>query len=144
MPGQRERIARVYLSKKEGGLNIAMPETTSKIPMDYGREVGSAFSGSNMEGRSALDFDTHRVNRALIAYEQLQDTILRTSVRWNDADYGKLLENYEGQIDPGDIEKVRYRFGAFASIAKDFEPKIDPMEAKFPMPPGKLRISPME
>ena len=144
MPGQRERIARVYLSKKEGGLNIAMPREISEALMGYGAEIGTAFSGANESGKSALDFDTHRVKRALIAYEQLQDTILRTSVRWRDANYGNLLQNHADNIDPQDIKKVQERFGAFASIAKAFDPKIDPVAANFPLPPGKLRISPME
>lgn len=141
MPGQRERIAHVLLSKEEGGLNLAMPPERSLRLMRHGREVGRRFA----EG--ALDFDEHRWRRALVAYDQLERTTITTGETW-DAGFAEWLSEYMqhpasyGRLTARDRETLKHRLGAFASLNTEFSPPIPNGDAKLPRPTGRLSIGP--
>lgn len=141
MPGQRERIARIFLAESEGGLNLAMPEARSTALMHYGLEAGRKFA----EG--ALDFDEHRWRRALVAYEQLEQAVAGTEKIWT-AEYGAWLaaylqhpKSYRG-VTMTDRANIHARLAAFAALGATFEPPIKQKRRKFPRPSGRLRISP--
>lgn len=141
MPGQRERIAHVLLSKEEGGLNLSMPPDRSLRLMHHGLEAGRRFA----EG--ALDFDDHRWRRALVAYDQLERTLDSTGAVWRDG-FGAWLETY--MEDPAsyrglsarDREWLLERLEAFASLDEAFTPPMPGKRRKLPRPTGRLRIGP--
>ncbi|MDS7595356.1 patatin-like phospholipase family protein [Agrobacterium tumefaciens] len=142
MPGQRERIARVFLTKDEGGLNLTMPPERSTKLMSYGLDVGSQFANG------ALNFDEHRWRRALVAYDRLEDTVLATERRWNEGGFEDWLKNYVvdvksyKSVTKGDREKLIARIAAFAALSQNFSPAIENKRKKFPNPIGRLRIGP--
>lgn len=141
MPGQRERIARVFLSAKEGGLNLTMPPGRSGALMRYGQEVGARFAGG------ALDFDEHRWRRALVAYDQLEDAALATGAIW-DGGYGDWLAHYltdpksYRSITDDERARIHARLAAFAALKAAFTPPIPNKRTKLPRPIGRLRIGP--
>ena len=141
MPGQRERIARVYLTNEEGGLNLTMPERRSEQLMGYGQQVGTAFANG------ALDFDEHRWRRALVAYDQLEKTVFATEQVWS-AGFGSWFQRYLSdvksykEVTPTDRRLILERFEAFGALAASFAPAIVGKSRKFPRPGGRLRIGP--
>lgn len=141
MPGQRERIARVFLSDKEGGLNLTMPEERSSVLMGYGLSVGQKFAGG------ALDFDEHRWRRALVAYDQLEQAAAGGDRVWNGG-YSAWLAAYIADpksyrsVAKTDRQNLHRRLGMFAALAGGFKPFIKNRGRKFPRPIGKLRIGP--
>jgi hypothetical protein len=140
MPGQRERIARVYLTTDEGGLNLSMPAARSGNLMKYGQTVGWSFANG------ALDFDDHRWRRSLVAYDQLEELVSRTGHRWNegfDDWFGNYMKNPASYAIPmTDRRNVRRRLGAFADLAGAYAPPIKNKGRKFPRPRGRFRIVP--
>jgi predicted acylesterase/phospholipase RssA len=141
MPGQRERIAHVLLSKDEGGLNLSMPPERSLRLMQYGLEVGRRFA----EG--ALDFDDHRWRRALVAYDQLERTVGNTGAAWRGG-FGTWLRAYMDDpasyrdLSARDREWLHDRLDAFAGLESTFTPKLPGRARKLPRPAGRLRIGP--
>ncbi|WP_313537281.1 patatin-like phospholipase family protein [Sphingomonas sp.] len=141
MPGQRERIARIFLSDREGGLNLAMPEDRSTALMGYGLQAGRQFAGG------ALDFDEHRWRRSLVAYEQLEQAVVGTEAVWS-AGFGDWLAAYLDHpqsykaVTMADRQNIHARLARFAGLAAAFRPLIAHKRRKFPRPAGRLRIGP--
>lgn len=141
MPGQRERIARVYLTEEEGGLNLNMPRQRSEKLMGYGQQAGAAFAGG------ALDFNQHRWRRTLVAYDQLERIVFATKQVWATG-FGSWLENYlpnvksYKDVTPTDRGLILQRFNAFGALVGAFAPVIVGKSRKFPRPSGRLRIGP--
>lgn len=141
MPGQRERIARVFLSPDEGGLNLTMPKKRSAALMQYGLTVGQKFASG------ALDFDEHRWRRSLVAYDQLEQAVVGTERVWN-AGFGAWFAAYITNpqsykaVTKTDRKNIHKRLQAFALLSQLFMPLVRNKTAKFPKPIGKLRIGP--
>ncbi|MBO9706615.1 MAG: patatin-like phospholipase family protein [Caulobacter sp.] len=141
MPGHRERIARVYLSKDEGGLNLTMPEARSRALMTYGLQAGQAFVNT-------FDFDEHRWRRTLTAFEQLEDTVHATHRLWTQGGYDAWYAAYAPhalsykKVTKADREKIGARLKAFAGLVEAFTPPVPNKPKKFPRPAGRLRIVP--
>jgi hypothetical protein len=118
-----------------------MPPERSLLLMQYGREVGRRFA----EG--ALDFDDHRWRRALVLYDQLEQTTSATGETWRTG-FGEWLRRY--MADPAsyrrltldDREKLHARLEAFAELDLEFSPPLSDRERKIPRPTGRLRIGP--
>ncbi|KQN73546.1 patatin [Sphingomonas sp. Leaf62] len=141
MPGQRERIARVFLSPDEGGLNLTMPKKRSAALMQYGLSVGQKFASG------ALNFDEHRWRRSLVAYDQLEQAVVGTERVWNAgfrswfAAYSANPQTYKA-VTKTDRRNIHDRLQAFALLSHLFQPLVRNKTAKFPKPIGKLRIGP--
>ena len=75
--GQRERIARVYLTPREGGLNLDMPPDVSRALMGYGLEVGRLFTSGQ------FSFDEHRYRRLLAFYRNSTAWLDQAGAAWN-------------------------------------------------------------
>lgn len=74
--GYAERIVEVRLDpKSEGGLNLAMGETTIERLGAYGREAGQKFAG--------FDFDEHRWRRALTVMPSLEKSFEGITAAWD-------------------------------------------------------------
>ncbi len=138
MPGQRERIAKVYLTSEEGGLNLTMPRERSQALMRYGQEVGARFAAG------AFDFDEHRWRRALVAYEQLEKTVGALDSVWSGGGFGDWLQEYEPLSYKSAVPSkpaIHERIGRLAALGKKFVPALSGRRM-FPRPPGRLRIGP--
>lgn len=138
MPGQRERIAKVYLTPQEGGLNLTMPKARSQALMRYGQAVGARFA----EG--AFDFDEHRWRRALVAYEQIEKTVVALDAVWTEAGFGDALAAHAPQsYKAAALLKplLHDRLGVLAALAQRFVPPLAGRKI-FPRPTGRLRIGP--
>jgi hypothetical protein len=135
MPGQRERICHVKLSKEEGGLNLAMsPETSVKL-MAYGDQAGDVI-------RRDFNFCEHRWRRTLVAYEQFQTTLTGIGETW--PSYGSWLNGYAPasyKRAAGKKAQIGARFGTLAGVAPSFTPLLKGV-GLFPRPSGRLRIVP--
>lgn len=139
MPGQRERIAKVYLTPEEGGLNLTMPRARSQALMRYGQEVGARFAAGE------FDFNEHRWRRTLVAYEQLERTVGALDAVWSGAGFGDWLQDYEPlsyRSARASRPVIHDRIGRLAALSKGFLPTLGGRAKLFPRPPGRLRIGP--
>ena len=64
-PGYRDRIVRISLNRREGGLNLNMPSDVQKALADYGTEaahriIGHFIDGADHEGPVRTTWDNHR------------------------------------------------------------------------------------
>jgi hypothetical protein len=75
--GQRERIAKIFLSEGEGGLNLDMQPDVSRSLMSYGWTAGRLFTSGQ------FSFDEHRWRRLLAFYRNSTEWIDRAGVAWN-------------------------------------------------------------
>jgi predicted acylesterase/phospholipase RssA len=136
--GQRERIARIFLDKEEGGLNLRMPESLSRSLMSYGLDAGRLFT-------SSFDFDEHRWRRTLGVYRNTGDWIDRTAAVWNGG-FGKWFATYEKQVKSykkltqADRKLMARQVGQLAT-ASSSRPKIKRADDKFPGNTGQLRVT---
>ena len=142
MPGQRERIAKVMLSKTEGGLNLTMPPEVSRDVMRYGQEVGQRFANGD------LDFDEHRWRRALVAYEQLEGALMGTHKTWSTRQFGAWLADYAPRaksytkLSEAERASIVARLAAFAALDGQFKDEVADKDSRMPRPMGRLRIGP--
>ena len=140
MPGQRERIAHIYLTPEEGGLNLAMPEDVSRRLMRYGREAGRRFANG------ALDFQEHCWRRSLLVYKHLEAVTQATEQTWGSGGFGQDLYDYLGNVksykafDPAERADMWRRLAGFAALGSTFRPAM--AERKFPKPAGTFGIRP--
>ena len=137
MPGQRERIARVFLSPEEGGLSLDMPAELSRKLMAYGGEVGQAVLDD-------FDFAEHRWRRALSVYAVLQGQAAEAKTGW-DGGFGAWLWGYTPRtyvraVAPANRETLNARLAAFAALGETFSPALSVSD--FPKPRGVMRITP--
>jgi predicted acylesterase/phospholipase RssA len=69
LPGYRDRVVHVFLSKEEGGLNLSMPKERVRALALRGEAAGKAIQ--------SLDWDGHRWTRFRTAMAQLQEKLDR-------------------------------------------------------------------
>lgn len=140
--GQRERIARIFLTDKEGGLNLDMPPELSRQLMRWGYEAGRKFK----EGE--FDFDEHRWRRLLVLYKHLQQTLDSIDRIW-DGGFGDWYARYYPKVKSYKKLTIEDRL----RIARDMEelldgrdgqgaPTLGGMEAKLPRKSGVLKVAP--
>src|SRR5262249_27993119 len=86
LPGYRERIVSVYLTDKEGGLNLNMPQERIKFLTELGRRAGSLFVGAprTPEDKDVFDFDDHRWRRYLVAFGRIEEAMESAARAWGD------------------------------------------------------------
>lgn len=141
--GQRERIARIYLTSNEGGLNLNMSPETSRALMFWGYEAGKKFK----EG--GLDFDEHKWRRLLALYQNLRSYLLRANTVWSKG-YAQWYESYlrdtetYNALSLADKRRIKADLDALFEISSVFEaePLIRNPDEKFPRKIGVLKTSP--
>ncbi|ODU68859.1 MAG: hypothetical protein ABT11_14905 [Novosphingobium sp. SCN 66-18] len=140
--GQRERIARIFLTDREGGLNLDMPPAVSRQLMRWGYEAGCKFTDG------PFDFDEHKWRRLLVLYKHLEQNLEATDSIWEAGfsdwykaylrevkSYRKLTLTDRRQI-AADIRKLlaARKSGDAAAIAR--------LEEKLPKRAGTLKVAP--
>lgn len=146
LTGQRERIARIYLTPDEGGLNLEMHPEVSRQLMLYGLEAGREFCDG------AFDFDEHRWRRLIVLYDHLDRMLSRLDEIWTPA-YREWFEGYRGKvrsyakaIPAGDREKILRAMDALVAAHRnmpdDIAIPIERRDTNFPKKRGKLAIGP--
>ena len=155
VPGYRDRIVHVYLDKKEGGLNLNMPDPILKALSGYGekaadRLIDHFIKGVGPEGKPTLmTWDHHRWTRCRSTLSLLEEFL---------TDLARSLENPEsgdrtflelisrGRTDPPEgypftdeqREEAKTRIGALQKLGHC---KIS-LEPGAPKPAPALRIRP--
>jgi hypothetical protein len=136
--GQRERIARIFLDRTEGGLNLNMPAEVSRALMSYGRDAGRLFT-------TRFDFDEHRWRRVLGVYRNTEDWIDRATTSWTGG-YAVWFNGYQGKVGSyrsltlPDRKLIAKHFTSLA-IATEARTKITRADDKFPRRTGQLRVT---
>lgn len=77
LPGFRDRVAEIWLGKDEGGLNLAMPETTIRNLVDLGHQAGAqlAFRYGELDQGDAMSWQGHKWTRFRSGMEGLAKEI---------------------------------------------------------------------
>lgn len=136
--GQRERIARIFLDRREGGLNLNMPAHVSKALMSYGLDAGRLFT-------TRFDFDEHRWRRMLSVYRNTEEWMDRATTAWTGG-YAVWFQGYQGRVGSyrslalGERKLIAKHFDDLAS-ATVTRTKITRATAKFPARTGQLRVA---
>jgi hypothetical protein len=141
MTGQRERIAHIYLSGGEGGLNLDMKPEVSRALMGYGLAAGRKFA------LGEFNFDEHRWRRLLAFYRNSIGWIDRAATAWDDG-MRQWYQGYSASIRSYRISKVSRRKIAIGIdvmlVPPPPEQRISSkiIERSFPKNVGQLRNAP--
>jgi predicted acylesterase/phospholipase RssA len=139
--GQRERIAKVFLSNSEGGLNLDMSTAVSRQLMKWGHAAGQKFAGG------AFDFDEHRWRRTIALYHNLEQYLQTLERGWIGAgrpwynNYSLKATSYK-KLTSSDRGLIRIELDAVTAGASRRSNAIRKPENKFPRRIGQLRIGP--
>jgi hypothetical protein len=93
LPGYRDRVAHVFLSDQEGGMNLTMPEERVRKLTLRGQAAGQALQ--------TLDWDGHRWTRFRSAMSQLEERLDRMEEVYSGG--------FEGFLEAHDSKKGRYQ-----------------------------------
>ena len=141
--GQRERIARVFLTDREGGLNLDMQPEISRQLMRWGYEAGCKFTNGD------FDFNEHRWRRLLVLYKHLEHNLDEIDRIWREGGFGAWYDGYLPDVESykkltktdrrriaADIRKL-----LAARASEDARP-IANLEQKLPKRAGVLKVAP--
>jgi hypothetical protein len=133
LPGFRDRIVRVALSREEGGLNLAMPPATVAKLLKYGEEAGAAALG--------FEFTEHQWARAASSYQAFNDQSKAMKDAWPElravvVNYGPTANSFK-EMRPY-IPKMTIDYDAWHAVHKDIAPLPDRRD--YPDPNVRLRI----
>jgi predicted acylesterase/phospholipase RssA len=103
LPGYRDRVIHISLTKEEGGMNLNMPEKRIKALSTRGKAAGQLLA-------TEFKWDNHRWTRYLSAMAQLQSK-LETMDRVYSAGFDQFLEQRDPTVTP--YERTN-RFKEFA------------------------------
>lgn len=140
--GQRERIARIFLTDREGGLNLDMPPDVSRQLMRWGYEAGCKFTDG------IFDFDEHKWRRLLVLYKHLEQNLAAIDRVW-DAGFGDWYERYLPNVKS--YKKLtladRHQIAAdirelLAASESEDATVIANREEKLPKRAGTLKVAP--
>jgi hypothetical protein len=140
--GQRERIARVFLTKQEGGLNLDMPAEVSRQLMRWGYEAGVKFTDGE------FNFEEHKWRRLIVLYKHLDEQIESIEEIWQNG-FGEWYKEYIRDVksykkltidDRRRIsEKIRNLISVRSINSGEF---ILNKEIKLPRKSGTLKVAP--
>ncbi|HEX2243017.1 MAG TPA: patatin, partial [Gammaproteobacteria bacterium] len=115
MPGFRDRIALIRLSREEGGLNLVMSEQQITKLSEYGREAGREFvrrfgkpRDPSVPPATTMNWENHQLVRLRLLLAALSEYLVALNESAQQAD--ALGFPYERFFHGGDDGPVRYRF----------------------------------
>lgn len=140
--GQRERVARIFLTDQEGGLNLDMPAKVSRKLMRWGYEAGCKFTDG------AFNFDEHKWRRLLVLYKHLEQNLEAIDRVW-DTGFGPWYERYYPKVKSykkltlADRRQIATNIEALLeALDKDDRADIAKLEEKLPKRAGALKVAP--
>lgn len=140
--GQRERTARIFLTKDEGGLNLAMPAHVSHQLMLWGHEAGKRFTSGD------FSFDEHRWRRLLVLYQHLEDNLDAIERIW-EGGYGAWYQAYQRKVKSYKKLTLADRAQIASDMAKLLDARareegdgIAKRNEKLPRRAGVLKVAP--
>jgi predicted acylesterase/phospholipase RssA len=156
VPGYRDRIAHIYLSPEQGGLNLNMPSKTVEEISEYGSEAATRLADRYLRGidngqPTRMTWDNQRWIRYRSAMELLRDFLSRFRRSFQgpepgDRTYAELIERDE-QAPP-----ASYRFTEEQrECARDISPTLADLGQELedcdlsdgaPRPEPSLRVRP--
>jgi len=126
MPGYRDRIGLIRLTKQEGGLNLTMPKERIAQLTEYGKQAGiefvRRFGGSQtshgIAPAPAMNWENHQLVRLRLFLASSSEMLgaLKASVE------GPALQatmQYQRFFGPGDYGPATYRFTGRSNLAVD-------------------------
>ncbi|CAN7391903.1 patatin-like phospholipase family protein [Rhizobium sp. LjRoot98] len=137
--GQRERVARIFLTKKEGGLNLSMTPSVSRQLMAWGYEAGRKFTDGE------FDFEEHKWRRFLAMYGRLEGYLDATEKIWTEnfqkwySAYANNAKTYK-RLTKTDRATMLHEMEAIVSAARSKSFIIPDREEKLPKRSGVLKI----
>jgi predicted acylesterase/phospholipase RssA len=154
LPGYRDRICQIKLTKREGGLNLNMPPDVVESLVARGEEAGATVTNPHV-----FDWDRHRVTRFWILMQMLQRGLGRLGVgrpgvyRGNDpgpVGFRSVVEQWQAAssspVDPPPLEwwtKAIRAGDAVVELAGNWDPEGDvDFDYEAPTPTPTLRILP--
>jgi hypothetical protein len=157
VPGYRDRVVHIYLSKTEGGLNLNMPEETVETLSGYGAGAAEKLVERFLEGTDGgqptrMTWDNHRWVRCRSTVALLEDFIadLRDALEHpepGDRTYRELIERRPGEPPASyQLENAEQRQQALwlTAALEDLAGKLQSRDlaAGAPRPEPALRIRP--
>ena len=146
MPGYRERIVHIGLAPEEGGLNLAMDNTTVQQLAEYGREAGDVLCTS-------FDLDEHRWRRFLVAMARMEETLEEVVTAYQTLPgkpegFDEFLKRYADdpssyrQDSKARLEVLLDRARDLALLGEEWRGRPFIREGNIPKPDTDLRITP--
>lgn len=139
LSGQRERIARIFLTGKEGGLNLDMSPEVSRDLMLWGYQAGRKFTDGG------FDFDEHRWRRLLVIYKHLEQNLEDVERIWPEFEawyrgYLREVKSYR-EVTLAERAQIAGTMGALvAARSADKERRVAP--GHLPQRAGVLKVAP--
>jgi predicted acylesterase/phospholipase RssA len=155
LPGYRERVAHIALTKDEGGLNLDMPPARIERLSQFGTKAGERLvAAPEAPADERFDFDDHRWRRALVLYARMEESLAGFSGVWDQKvdgeTFGAFLERYRASpasyagLAKADEIALIERLDALASLGRSWSTARIYRREKFPRPPTDLRITPRQ
>lgn len=140
--GQRERIARIFLTNREGGLNLNMPPSVSRLLMLWGYEAGCKFTDGD------FDFDEHKWRRLLVLYKHLDKNLEDIENIWG-AGFGQWYQQYLSQVksyqglDLEDRQQIAQDIEQLIESRKNHaQTRLSNTDDRLPKKAGVLKVAP--
>ena len=149
LPGWRDRIARVYVAKDEGGLNLDMPAEMILKLGSYGARAGGLLCGAAATAApmdvSNFAFPDHQWRRFLVAYGQSEALLNDLNQAWSQGVRQEILAT---SANPGSFKNVSQssrakmiaRMDALAQLGREWAGQ--PLDAPLPKISARLAIVP--
>jgi predicted acylesterase/phospholipase RssA len=169
LPGYRERVCVVSLSRKQGGFDFDMAPNDIAGAMLRGLEAGQLLCGRPIQrhGQEStahphFDLEEHRYRRFLVAYARLEETLGALAANWLDTRFGdkrwpEVINAYLGdgaqtlspefpQVHPSGnkIANIRKAITYVDGLAGGLRDQQLRMQYDVPEPPTNLRVTPRE
>ena len=141
LTGQRERIVRIFLTEKEGGLNLNMPPEVSRSLMYWGYQAGRKFTEGD------FSFDEHKWRRLLVLYRHLEQNLAAMEQVWEGGfadwyeQYAPIARSYK-DLSQADRKRIATHVRALLAARDMSEEVIRGAERKFPRKAGVLKVAP--
>ena len=156
LPGYRERVCTVRLTKALGGFNFEMARDDVAGAMLLGRDAGTLLCGENIDGpdrerATPFDEEEHRYRRFLVAYARLEETLdglartwLESSDAWRELAQTHVSPEIEQSADQR--AAIALAVSAIQDRAELLKAPIPPLRMRYnvPQPPTNLRVTPRE
>ena len=151
LPGYRERVCVVGLTRKQGGFNFDMARADVAGAMLLGRDAGRMLCGEVVNGKPGFDLQEHRYRRFLVAYARLEETLDLLARTWRlpGLDWPAFVRGYRSPEFPQNGAKaaaIDRVVTVVDSLAGALIAPAPPLREQYdvPHPPTNLRVTPRE